>query len=408
MTALSALIAAYFASQFFRNFVAVIAPELAEDLKASLPELGVLSSTFFFCSALAQIPMGVALDRFGAGRTVGLALFVGGLSALGFSMARNLTEAIIAQALLGLSCAPLLMGLMHFIGQQYPKDRFVMIASAANAIGLFGNLVAGAPLGWLANTFGWRAPLIGAAILTAAVGAFVLIQVPAPSTNDESHKETASETARNVLLVLSLPQLRPLIPLCLVSTGIALTFRSLWGGPYLDRIFGLDVVARGTVLSIIGLGVLIAAIVGAVLGTRLLPRSLTLSWSTGAVLSLALLAIFPGESAWISGALLTATAFFGSIHTYLMAEGRRLFPEHLAGRGLGLLNFFVFLGIGAINVSVGWILENGGGGGASIEGFRLAFAALAVLFTAALLVYTFGSGHARAAASTKAPVGRRP
>jgi hypothetical protein len=49
---------------------------------------------------------------------VGLALFVGGLGALGFSMARNLTEAIIAQALLGLSCAPLLMGLMHFIGQQ--------------------------------------------------------------------------------------------------------------------------------------------------------------------------------------------------------------------------------------------------------------------------------------------------
>jgi predicted MFS family arabinose efflux permease len=394
MTALSALIAAYFASQFFRNFVAVIAPELAEDLKASLPELGVLSSAFFFSSAFAQIPMGVALDRFGAGRTVGLALFAGGLGALGFSMARNLTEAIIAQALLGISCAPLLMGLMHFIGQQYPKDRFVTIASAANAIGLFGNLVAGAPLGWLANTFGWRAPLIGAAVLTAAVGAFVLVQVPDPS-NDESHKETARETARNVLLVLSLPQLRPLIPLCLVSTGIALTFRSLWGGPYLDHIFGLDVVARGTVLSIVGLGVLIAAIVGAILGTRLLPRSLTLSWSTGAVLSLALLAIFPGESVWISGALLTATAFFGSIHTYLMAEGRRFLPEHLAGRGLGLLNFFVFLGIGAINVSVGWILEYGGGGGASIEGFRLAFAALAALFSATLLVYAFGGGHAR-------------
>jgi predicted MFS family arabinose efflux permease len=396
MAALSALVAAYFASQFYRNFVAVIAPELAEGLKASLPELGVLSSVFFFCSALAQIPMGVALDRFGAGRTVGLALFAGALGALGFSMARNLTEAIIAQALLGVSCAPLLMGLMHFIGQRYPKDRFVTIASAANAIGLFGNLVSGAPLGWLANTFGWRAPLIGAAVLTAAVGAFVLVQVPDPS-NDESHKETASETARNVLLVLSLPQLRPLIPLCLVSTGIGLTFRSLWGGPYLDRIFGLDVVARGTVLSIVGLGVLIAAIVGAILGTRLLPRSLTLSWSTGAVLSLALLAIFPGESVWISGALLTATAFFGSIHTYLMAEGRRFFPEHLAGRGLGVLNFFVFLGIGMINVSVGWIVEYGGGGGASIEGFRLAFAALAALLSATLLVYALGGGHTRAA-----------
>jgi predicted MFS family arabinose efflux permease len=397
MAALSALVAAYFASQFYRNFVAVIAPELAEGLKASLPELGVLSSAFFFCSALAQIPMGIALDRFGAGRTVGLALFAGGLGALGFSMARNLTEAIFAQALLGVSCAPLLMGLMHFIGQRYPKDRFVTIASAANAIGLFGNLVSGAPLGWLANTFGWRAPLIGAAVLTAAVGGFVLLQVSDPS-NDESHKETASETARNILLVLSLPQLRPLIPLCLVSTGTALTFRSLWGGPYLDHIFGLDVVARGAVLSIVGLGVLIAAIVGAILGTRLLPRSLTLSWSTGAVLSLTLLAIFPGESVWISGALLTATAFFGSIHTYLMAEGRRFFPEHLAGRGLGMLNFFVFLGIGMINVSIGWIVEYGGGGGASIEGFRLAFAALAALLSATLLVYAFGGSHARAAA----------
>lgn len=58
----------YAISQFLRNSIGVIAPNLADELHMSAAEIGLLSSLFFFAFAGVQIPLGVALDRFGARR----------------------------------------------------------------------------------------------------------------------------------------------------------------------------------------------------------------------------------------------------------------------------------------------------------------------------------------------------
>src|ERR1700675_3743846 len=59
------LCALYMMSQFLRNSVGVIAPDLAKEIQLSAAELGLLSSVFFLMFGLAQIPLGIALDRFG-------------------------------------------------------------------------------------------------------------------------------------------------------------------------------------------------------------------------------------------------------------------------------------------------------------------------------------------------------
>src|SRR5437868_10639860 len=55
----------YIVSQFLRNSVGVIAPDLAAEMGLKPIELGLLSSIYFFAFASIQIPLGVALDRFG-------------------------------------------------------------------------------------------------------------------------------------------------------------------------------------------------------------------------------------------------------------------------------------------------------------------------------------------------------
>src|SRR5919198_457520 len=60
-----ALIAIYMISQFLRSSIGVIAPDLAAELALSAVEIGILSSSFFFAFALVQLPLGVAMDRFG-------------------------------------------------------------------------------------------------------------------------------------------------------------------------------------------------------------------------------------------------------------------------------------------------------------------------------------------------------
>src|SRR4051794_23657079 len=59
---------AYGISQFLRNSIGVIAPNLAAELDLSASEIGLLSSLFFFSFSAAQIPLGIALDRYGPRR----------------------------------------------------------------------------------------------------------------------------------------------------------------------------------------------------------------------------------------------------------------------------------------------------------------------------------------------------
>ena len=76
---LAALAVAYVLSQFFRTALAVVAPELAADLGLDPARLGVLSSAWFWAFAAAQLPIGVALDRWGPRRTVGSVFLLAGL-----------------------------------------------------------------------------------------------------------------------------------------------------------------------------------------------------------------------------------------------------------------------------------------------------------------------------------------
>ena len=55
----------YIVSQFLRNSVGVIAPDLAAEIGLTPIEIGLLSSIYFFVFAATQLPLGVALDRFG-------------------------------------------------------------------------------------------------------------------------------------------------------------------------------------------------------------------------------------------------------------------------------------------------------------------------------------------------------
>ena len=96
------LIAIYIVSQFLRNSVGVIAPDLAAELDLSPAEIGLLSSVFFFAFAAVQIPLGMALDRFGPRRCLiacvaitvaGILVFASATSTLGLIAGRAFARA---------------------------------------------------------------------------------------------------------------------------------------------------------------------------------------------------------------------------------------------------------------------------------------------------------------------------
>lgn len=392
--ALVTLSFAFGLSQFYRSCLAVLAPELQQDLQLSSAGFGLLSSSFFLAFALAQIPVGIAFDRYGVGRPTRWLMALGVLSALLLPLAPNGHWAMLAQTGLGLGCAPIFMGLMHYAGAQLPEDRYVAFVGRANATGMLGALCATLPLGWLSEQIGWRAavalPGLGLLVATAAIWR---------TLQDRGDPQAANERPLALLAssgrLLLRPALWVLIPLC-VAMAAGTAFRNAWGGPYLSELFGMSTPARGVALSAVTFCCFATAFLLPKLVRRVGLRGTILIWSLQAMVSALLLAAWPGGgSAWLHLVPLTMLVTIGMLHPLVMTQGRTLLPPALRGRGLGVLNSFVFLGSALMSWAFGQIVEWGQRSGWALEPtWSAVFGCAALLLLLGALPYWLARGSA--------------
>ena len=105
---------AYIISYAFRSINAVISPELIRDLNLSHTELGFLSSAYFIGFGMTQIPVGLALDRFGPRATEMALMCFAIIGALIFAFADQFLTLVIGRVCIGIGVsACLMLSLIH-------------------------------------------------------------------------------------------------------------------------------------------------------------------------------------------------------------------------------------------------------------------------------------------------------
>src|SRR5690606_21719242 len=161
----------YVISQFYRSANAVIGPDLMTELRLTPDDLGILTGAFFLTFSVSQLPVGIALDRWGPRRTILTTLAVALVGALAFANGRNLFELSVARVILGFGCAALLIGPLVLFSRWFPADRFAQISGILIAVGNLGVIASTAPLAWFSATFGWRA----AFYVTAAITVLLIV-----------------------------------------------------------------------------------------------------------------------------------------------------------------------------------------------------------------------------------------
>ncbi|MCB1904400.1 MAG: MFS transporter, partial [Gammaproteobacteria bacterium] len=57
--------AGYFLSYLFRTINAVLSPDLVRELNLAADDLGLLTAAYFITFGVAQLPLGLLLDRYG-------------------------------------------------------------------------------------------------------------------------------------------------------------------------------------------------------------------------------------------------------------------------------------------------------------------------------------------------------
>ena len=334
---------------------AVLAPTLAAEFGLSAGGLGLLSSMYFFSFAFCQLPVGVAMDRFGPRRVNAVLLLVAAAGGAWFALAESAPAAMAARALIGIGVSAALMSSLTAFVLWYPVDRLSTMNAVAFSAGMVGAIAATVPLELLLRVWPWRQAFLLIVGLTLAVSLILWLWVPERIARARAESAGAPIAGLGTLM-RDAAFLR--IAVCVgASQCAAVSLSTLWIATWLRDVAGETPagVARGL------LAVNIAMVIGYLAFGRAadaLQRrgrgALPLLMAGVGASSLCLALVTAGVASLFLWCLFSAAATAVVLGYSLLS---RRYPKAMAGRVNTAINLIGFVGMFAGQWGVGLVLD---------------------------------------------------
>jgi len=353
--------AGYYVSYLLRTVNAVIAPELVRELGIGAADLGLLTSTYFLAFAIAQLPVGVLLDRYGARRVVATLLAVASVGVVVFATGHGFVRLAIGRALVGLGVSACLMGAFKAFGAVFPHQRQASLTGLVMSAGAIGALSASLPVEWALPVIGWRNTLLVVAVISAAAAALIAIagrDGSGGAGSDRDGEESGQQAAAALVSVLTARAFWRFAPQAALFTGGFMAVQSLWAVPWVMTVDGRTRGQAAAVLLALNAGML-AGQLAIVFGAGLLARaqlhrerfmagSVTLALLVEGLLITGLGA---GPTAWFAFGCFSAAGaqVYGVTSSY--------FPESMSGRVSTAVNLLAFVGAFCIQWGIGLAVD---------------------------------------------------
>jgi predicted MFS family arabinose efflux permease len=379
---------AYFVSYFFRVVNAVISSDLVHEFNLSADDLGLLTGAYFLTFAAAQLPLGLALDRFGSRRTEAALLIVAAVGAIRFATGDTFWDLLVGRALIGLGVSACLMAAFRAYVICFSHARLPLVNGCQMAAGGLGAIVATTPARMTIDVISWQGMFLVMAGITLFSALLIFFAVP-----EEPKRGTApsfSALLSGLGGIFASPLFWRVAPLAIASQATFLAIQGLWAGPWLMEVDGLSPSAAGERLMLIAAsmiaGFLILGFVAERLGRHGVPTLVVAALAIGAfMLSQLLIITGSGNGSPLPWMMF---GFFGTSGILPYAGLSQRFPPHLAGRVNTSLNVLVFVVAFAAQWGIGIVIRLWSGfsaGPAPVGGYQAAFGIMLGLEVTALL-----------------------
>lgn len=225
--------------------------------------------------AAAQVPVGVALDRFGPRALLTTGAITMAVGQLGMTLSHSVSTALAARVLIGAGDAMIFVSAVRLVTSWFPRRLVPVLTQLTGIVGQLGQIVSAIPFAFLLHRFGWEtafgalAGLGAAGVVAAALGV------------RDRPAGVAAPAARGSLTTGLAPTLR--------AHGTWLGFWShmlggysinvfglMWGYPFLVQGQGLSPTRASSMLA---LNVLVAIVVGPLIGEFTARHPLRRSWA---------------------------------------------------------------------------------------------------------------------------------
>lgn len=388
------LAAINFLNQGNRALVATIGPLLAIEFGLSASGLGLLAACFFGAYAVAQLPIGVALDLHGPRRVQTTLALVSAAGFLASAAAPDVWALALGRIVCGLGLGAGLMAMLKANTQWYPRHRVAAVTGAGLFLAGMGGMSATVPVQWALPALGWRGIFVLLAVLAVAASVWIHLVVPdrPPGAAVPQRRSLAHEIGEFGRIFRDRGFLR-FLPSVMMLSALNFTFQGLWAGPWLRDVGGMADGPRALALLIYAMGLVTGSLATGqaasfAQGRGLSPMFVPYLGIAGVLAAQAVLVAATPTGFWAVAAAWFAFSFCGSVGVAGYAAMGQGFPPELQGRVATAINFAMLVLVFVLQTGIGAILDlwpRLAGGGWDPAGYAVALSVTFLLQALAAL-----------------------
>jgi MFS family permease len=375
----SVAVASYVVAVLHRTSFGVSGIAAAERFHVSAGVLAGFTTLQLLMYAGLQVPVGIALDRFGSRRLIVAGALVMAAGQLVLALTASVGLAYLGRALVGAGDAATFIPVLRLVPAWFPPRRVPVLTQLTGLVGQLGQVLSAVPLVALLHGPGWTPAFASVAALGVFVGVLVLVVVrdAPPGATRTAEPADLRRVVRDLRSAWSHPGTRLGLWTHFTTQFPGTVFALMWGYPFLLAGQGLSPAVAGALFTLF---VLSGVAAGPVLGVLVERHPLRRSWLVLGIVAVnagawtAVLA-WPGRAPlWLVTLLVLALASGGPGSMIGFDFARTFNPANRLGTATGIVNVGGFVASLVTIQVVGLVLDARTGGSTTygVEDFRVA------------------------------------
>ncbi|MEK4242871.1 MFS transporter [Janibacter sp. FSL W8-0316] len=372
-------LAVYVLAVFHRTSLGVAGLLAADRFDINASQLATFTVLQLAVYAAMQVPVGVALDRFGSRALIISGLVCMTVGQLWFAVADSFAMGLGARALVGAGDAMVFTAVLRLVAVWFLVRQAPVITQITGMIGQMGAVAAAVPLSAALHGMGWTRTYALAASLGVILllGAFAVIK-DSPYERGEVERIKLRALRHSLTEVWRDPGTRLGLSVHFTSQFAPTVFALLWGYPFLVSGQGLSPTTASTLLTLMTFVALVAGpTIGRWTGRNPYYRSVVALGVVGAIaLVWAVVLALPGRAPlWLLVVLVAVTAVGGPGSMIAFDLARTFHRSDRLGRASGVVNMGGFVASLVTMALIGLVLDRLAPGGPStytLDDFRIA------------------------------------